>query len=115
MRSFMTGLVLVMLTFGVARAAGSGSGTVANITPIVLNGTEFFVVTLSTMSGQPACADGSRFALSASDPKYKSVLAILLGAYFSGSSVFARGLGTCNLYASSEDLGYVCLNNGVPC
>jgi len=115
MQRMMVGIVAAMLMVGVARA-GTGSGAVTNITPIVLNGTEMFVVTLSTMNESPTC-DGSspRFALSASDPKYKSVMALLLGAYFSGASVFARGLGTCNLYSSAEDLSYVCLNGGVPC
>ena len=114
MGRYIVGLVVTLLLTG-AIQAGTGSGTVVNITPAVLNGTEMFVVTFSTMSSQPTCASSSRFALSASDPKYKSVFAILIGAYFSGASVFARGLGSCNLYAETEDLGYVCLNNAVPC
>ena len=110
----LLGLLAALLAFASAEA-GTGSGTVTNITPGLLNGTEIFVLTLSTMSGQPSCASTARFAFSSTDPRYRSILAILLGSYFSGSSVFARGADTCNTYGGSEDLAYVCLDGGVPC
>jgi hypothetical protein len=43
------------------------------------------------------------------------VLAGMLGAYFSGTSVYTPGLGTCTTYGGSEDLWYMCFNRGVPC
>jgi hypothetical protein len=108
-------VLIAMLALGTAQA-GTGSGTVTNITPAVSNGTEFFVVTLSTMSGQPSCTSSSRLALSATDPRYKTIISILLGAYFSGASVYANGAGTCNTYpGGAEDLAYVCLDGGAPC
>ena len=66
--------------------------------------------------GRPgACNTDGRFVITASDPKYKTVLAAMMGAYFSGSAVFARGQGTCNIYGGSEDLSNMCFNGGVPC
>jgi len=112
---------LCCLGYSAANHAGTGSGQIVAFTPVALaNGTEFFVVTLQNMTGQPPCAGGVgtppfRFALSAADPKYKTTLAAMMAAYFSGSSVYAVGLGTCNTYSQSEDLGYMCFNGGVPC
>jgi hypothetical protein len=106
---------LALTVSGLAEASGSGSGTVTNFTPTETGGVEFFVVTLASMTGMASCATTARFALSASDPKYRTTVAILLAAYYSGASVFARGLGTCNTYAGSEDLAYVCADNGLPC
>jgi hypothetical protein len=94
---------------------GTGNGSVVSLIPSVINGTEFFVLTLTTMQGQPPCATSGRFALSATDPKYRTVVTGLLQAYFQGGQVFARGLGTCDTYSGSEDLAYVCFNNGAPC
>ena len=110
---------LIMLTSllmsGLAHAAGTGSGSVVSLIPAVINGTEFFVLTLTTMQGQPACATSGRFALSATDPKYRTVVTGLLQAYVTGRAVYANGLGTCDTYAGAEDLAYVCFNNGEPC
>jgi len=113
----MVWVVAALWSSGLALAqsgGGTGSGTVLNFTPAVSNGVEFYVLTLSSMS-TASCATTGRFALSSSDPKYKTTVAILLGAYFSGTSVFARGLATCTVYGGSEDLAYVCADNGAPC
>ena len=116
MKHAIVRLLIVILAFGTAEA-GTGSGTVTNITPVAVNGVEFSVITLSTMSGTPVCANGSaRFALSATDPRYKTIITLLLGAYFAGASVYANGAGTCNTYpGGAEDLSYVCLDGGTPC
>jgi hypothetical protein len=114
MRRAIGGVLIAILAFGTVQA-GTGSGTIVNFTPAVINGTEFFVLTLSITNGQPACVNSPRFALSASDPKYKTVVALPFGAYFSGASIYVNGAGTCNTYGGSEDLSYVCLNGGVPC
>jgi hypothetical protein len=107
--------VIAMLALGTAQA-GTGSGTVINITPAVINGTEFFSVVLSTMNGAFPCGGTARFVLSATDPRYKTIIAMLLGAYFSGASVYANGAGTGNTYpGGAEDLAYVCLDGGAPC
>ena len=108
-------MLTCLLMSGLAHAAGTGSGSVVSLVPAVINGTEFFVLTLSTMQGQPACAAAGRFALSATDPKYRTVVTGLLQAWVAGRPVYANGLGTCNTYADSEDLAYVCFNNGNPC
>lgn len=109
-------LLIVAVAFSAGRVhAGTGTGTVVNLTPSALSGTEFFVLTLSSMTGQPSCATSGRFALSSSVPTYKTIVAGLLGAYFSGATIFVRGLGTCDLYAGTEDVAYVCFDNGVPC
>lgn len=115
MQRFIYGLLVATLAWGTAQA-GTASGTVVSFTPVTQqNGTEFFVLTLSNRSNAPACATSSRLALSATDAKYKTVVAMLLGAYFTGASVYAVGEGTCNTYGDSEDLQYVCLNGGTPC
>jgi hypothetical protein len=109
-----------LLIFAVAFSAepvlaGTGSGTVVNLTPSALSGTEFFVLTLSTMTGQPTCATSGRFALSSTAPTYRTIVAGLLGAYFSGATIFVRGLGTCDTYTGTEDIGNVCFDGGTPC
>jgi hypothetical protein len=108
-------VLIAILALSTAQA-GTGSGTVTNFTPAVNNGTEFFVVTLLTMNGPFSCGGIARFALSAADPRYKTIVSILLGAYFSGASVYAYGAGTCNTYSGgAEDLAQLCLDGGVPC
>jgi hypothetical protein len=108
---------------GEARESATGCRRCGNFAnraiciPAVTSGTEFFVVTLSVMSGQPSCTGPSpRLALSTADPRYKTIVSNLLGAYFSGASIYANGAGTCNTYpGGAEDLAYVCLDGGIPC
>ncbi len=113
----MKRLVLLssLLMSGTALAVGTGSGSVGSLIPAVINGTEFFVLTLTTMQGQPPCATSGRFALSATDPKYRTLVTALLQAYFQNGQVYARGLGTRDTYSGAEDLAYVCFNNATPC
>jgi hypothetical protein len=98
-----------MLATGAARANGSASGVITYFIPFVYNGVEMVAVRLTTMSNVPVCGTANRFVMSSSDPKYKTVIAMLLGAHFSGSPIFIHGQGTCSNYVGSEDLAYACL------
>jgi len=108
--------ILCCLGYCAIAQAGSGGGQIVSFTPVVSNGTEFVVFVVQDMNSDKAsCNTDVRFTLSAADPKYKSVLAAMMGSYFSGTSIFVRGKGTCTTYAGNEDVSYVCFNGGVPC
>jgi hypothetical protein len=104
-----SGLGIIGLLISALAQAGSGNGQITYFVPFVINGQEAFVFRLSTMSGAPACSSGNRFALTAADPRYKTIVAAIIGASLSGASIFAWGSGSCTTYAGSEDLSYICL------
>jgi len=98
-----------------AQASGSASGLITYFVPFVSGGVEMFAVRLTTMSTLPACNTATRFVMSAADPKFRTTVAALLGAHFSGTSIFIHGQGTCTTYDNaSEDLAYICLGTD-PC
>ena len=104
------GVLLGLALLTGAHANGSAVGTVTYFVPFTFNGVEGFVVRLTTMSTPAACSTSNRFIMMNTDPKYKTTLAAVMGAHFSGSSIFIRGTGSCTQYDNaSEDLAYVCL------
>ena len=98
-----------------ARAASSGSGSVANIVCVNGNNACAFTLTGSRTSSQPSCAG--------SDPSYafvvnttagQSTLKLLLAAKAAGWKINAYGRSTCSsTYGNGyqEDLDYVQLLN----
>jgi len=114
MKRWLTLLAGCTCVLGVtsAEATGTGTGSITNLTSFTFNGVEMFTLTMSSMSSPfAACAHSNRFIISAQDPKFKTVLAMLLGAYYSGSSVIVYGGGTCNTYdGASEDINGACVS-----
>lgn len=109
------GFILLCVCLGLATATaaqanGAANGTVTYFVPFTYNGVEGFVVRLTTMSTPAACSTSNRFIMMNTSASYKTTLAAVLGAHFSGSSIFIRGTGSCTQYDNaSEDLAYVCL------
>ena len=114
MKKIIMAALVLILGIGAAEA-GSGTGRVTYFVSMTLNGQEAFVVRFSTMNGIASCNSASRFVMTAADPKYKTTLAILLGAWLSGNTTaFVYGTGSCTIYSGSEDLMYACAG-GDPC
>lgn len=96
-------------------SAGSSSGVITGVisyhcAPAV----ECVFVQASAHANHAACNVSSRFVISGSDPKFKTTVALLLGAYFSGTPVILYGTGACTTSSNSEDLSHACTGT-IPC
>lgn len=105
--------LLLATAYQVALASGTATGTVTTYVTGSQAGQEYLLVYFSSIANQPTCARGpgaqaGRFILTASAPNYKSVLATVVAAYFSGTPLLAEGLGTCSSWPNTDDLAYVC-------
>lgn len=112
----LTGIFLMASMFSsVSLASGSGTGSILGYIPSTTGSAqEFFVVSTSAITGTPSCNTSSRFALSSADPKYKSTLASVMAAFYSGAQVHIVGNGTCNVFSNAEDIAYICFGS-IPC
>jgi hypothetical protein len=111
MKRIIAGCLALAMGIGIAHASGTASGTVTYYSDGDLSGNEVLYVKLSTESNA-SCASADRFAISSASPEFKTVAAMIIGAYLSGSTMYIDGAGTCTTSSGSEDISSVCYAGG---
>jgi hypothetical protein len=104
--------LFVLTPAGILQAEGIVDGQILRYTTGAQGQQEYLLVYMSGISGAPTCSTASRFIMSSTAPNYRSTVATVIAAYHAGATVTARGLGTCNFWANTEDLSYVCPGTG---
>lgn len=107
-------IALLLATASSFTFAGAGTGKILGYLPFSAGSTEIFFVNSENNLNQISCNTTNRYAMSASDPKYKSTQAALMAAFMAGSQVVVKGKGSCNVWANAEDIDYICLGT-IPC
>ena len=70
------------------------------------NGIFFFKIN-GTIDNKGICNTTTRYTLNINQVNQKSMMALVIGAYFSEKNIQVTGLTTCNNWSDSEDAGYI--------
>ena len=95
------------LLFVTPAMAGGGTGVISNVTVNSGGGNNVAFMTLTPVSGQPACATTGRFAISLTANGGQAALALILTAHSQGKKVIVVGTGACDVWGDSETLNYI--------
>lgn len=111
----MKKLVAIMcLAFcAMANAQSFQSAKITGFIPSDYQGKELFVVQIEG-NASGGCNTSGRFAIDSSQPKFKSVRAAIMAAFFSQSPIVVAYTQTCNAFPNAWDLSYVCVGS-IPC
>jgi len=70
------------------------------------NGIFFFKIN-GAIDNKGTCNTSIRYTLNINQANQKSMMALVIGAYFSEKNIQVTGLTTCNNWSDSEDAGYI--------
>lgn len=105
MKRLLLGLFLI--SAGTPALAGdAGAGLPLNI--IVSEGGAVLFNVVENRTSAPACAtDPNRFSMPTNTDYGKAMISALLIAQARGKKVFVHGTGNCNVFTSTESVGYI--------
>jgi len=102
--------LLATLLVGSAVFAETQVGTITGFIPYSSEDEKVLIFKLEG-NVEGGCNTTGRFAIGDSSPRYEATLSAVLASYHAQTKVRVRYLPTCEYWANSSDISYICVGN----